>query len=76
MTPKDLNMAVYLKQMMDIGVNSFKVEGRMRSVYYIATVIYEYRNLFDKIKSTDEKMRAIRQNQNREKRGDNNAQND
>ena len=51
MTPKDLNMAVYLKQMMDIGVNSFKVEGRMRSVYYIATVIYEYRNLFDKIKS-------------------------
>jgi hypothetical protein len=32
--------------------------------------------LFDKIKSTDEKMRAIRQNQNREKRGDNNAQND
>ncbi len=51
MTPKDVNMAVYLKQMMDIGVNSFKVEGRMRSVYYIATVIYEYRNLFDKIKS-------------------------
>ncbi|MCX4253945.1 MAG: U32 family peptidase [Bacilli bacterium] len=51
MTPKDLNMAVYLKQMIDIGVNSFKVEGRMRSVYYIATVIYEYRNLFDKIKS-------------------------
>ena len=51
MTPKDLNMAVYLKQMMDIGVNSFKVEGRMRGIYYIATVIYEYRNLFDKIKS-------------------------
>ena len=51
MTPKDLNMSIYLKDMMDIGVNSFKVEGRMRSVYYIATVIYEYRHLFDKIKS-------------------------
>jgi len=51
MTPKDLNMSVYLKGMMDIGVNSFKVEGRMRSVYYIATVISEYRKLFDKIKS-------------------------
>ena len=51
MTPKDLNMSIYLKDMMDIGVNSFKVEGRMRSVYYIATVIYEYRNLMDKIKS-------------------------
>lgn len=51
MTPKDLNMATYLEDMMSIGVNSFKVEGRMRSVYYIATVIYEYRHLFDKIKS-------------------------
>ena len=51
MTPKDLNMATYLEDMMGIGVNSFKVEGRMRSVYYIATVIYEYRHLFDKIKS-------------------------
>ena len=51
MTPKDLNMATYLEDMMGIGVNSFKVEGRMRSVYYIATVIYEYHHLFDKIKS-------------------------
>ena len=51
MTPKDLNMSIYLKDMMDIGVNSFKVEGRMRSVYYIATIIYEYRSLIDKIKS-------------------------
>ena len=50
MTPKDLNMSIYLKDMMDIGVNSFKVEGRMRSIYYIATVIYEYRHLLDKIK--------------------------
>lgn len=51
MTPKDLNMAIYLKDMMNIGVNSFKVEGRMRSIYYIATVIYEYHKLFSKIKS-------------------------
>lgn len=51
MTPKDLNMAMYLKDMMDIGVNSFKVEGRMRSIYYIATVIYEYRKLIDLTKS-------------------------
>ena len=51
MTPKDLNMATYLKDMIDIGVNSFKVEGRMRSIYYIATIIYEYRRLLDKIKT-------------------------
>lgn len=59
MTPKDLNMSIYLKDMMDIGVNSFKVEGRMRSVYYIATVIYEYRHLMDKIKSNTLEKRDI-----------------
>lgn len=50
MTPKDLNMSTYLEEMIEVGVNSFKVEGRMRSVYYIATIIHEYRRLFDKIK--------------------------
>ena len=48
-TPKDLNMVPYIKQMIEIGVNSFKVEGRMRSIYYIATVINVYRNIIDKI---------------------------
>ena len=51
MTPKDLNMSTYLEEMIKVGVNSFKVEGRMRSVYYIATVISEYRHLLDKIAS-------------------------
>lgn len=49
MTPKDLNMVSNIKEMIDIGVNSFKVEGRMRSVYYIATVIDVYRRLIDKV---------------------------
>ena len=49
MTPKDLNMVSNIKEMIDVGVNSFKVEGRMRSVYYIATVIYVYRRLIDKV---------------------------
>ncbi len=49
MTPKDLNMVSNIKEMIDVGVNSFKVEGRMRSVYYIATVIYTYRRLIDKV---------------------------
>ncbi len=52
MTPKDLNMAKYLEDMVNIGINSFKVEGRMRSVYYIATVIYEYRKLINKMLSS------------------------
>ena len=47
-TPKDLNMVVNIPEMINIGVNSFKVEGRMRSIYYIATVIKTYREIIDK----------------------------
>lgn len=46
---KDLCMAEYLEDMINIGIDSFKVEGRMRSVYYIATVIMCYRKLIDGI---------------------------
>lgn len=49
MTPKDLNMVPFIKKMIEVGVNSFKIEGRMRSIYYIATVILIYRRLIDKI---------------------------
>lgn len=49
MTPKDLNMVPFIKEMIDVGVNSFKIEGRMRSIYYVATVILVYRRLIDKI---------------------------
>ncbi len=49
MTPKDLNMVPFIEEMIDVGINSFKIEGRMRSVYYIATVILIYRRLIEKI---------------------------
>ena len=49
MTPKDLNMVPFIKSMIDVGVNSFKIEGRMRSIYYVSTVILIYRRLIDKI---------------------------
>lgn len=51
MTPKDLNMVPFIKDMIDVGVNSFKIEGRMRSIYYVSTVILIYRRLIDKILS-------------------------
>lgn len=51
MTPKDLNMATFIDDMIKIGVNSFKIEGRMRSIYYIATIVLEYRKLLDKVKT-------------------------
>ncbi len=45
--PKDLSLFNYVKDMIDIGVTSFKLEGRMRSVYYTSTLILVYRRLID-----------------------------
>ncbi len=59
---KDLNMAEHIKEMMDIGVKSLKVEGRMRSLYYLATVIGTYREIIDRIENntlTDEIMEKL-----------------
>lgn len=49
MTPKDLNMVPFIKRMITAGINSFKIEGRMRSIYYVSTVILIYRRLIDRI---------------------------
>ena len=46
---KDLNMSLYIKDLIEIGVKSLKVEGRMRSIYYLATVIGSYRAIIDDI---------------------------
>lgn len=51
MTPKDLNMVSNIEEMLKSGVSSFKIEGRMRSIYYVSTVILVYRRLIDKIMS-------------------------
>jgi putative protease len=47
MAVKDLSMVTYIKELIDLGVRSFKIEGRMRSVYYIATVLNIYRKIID-----------------------------
>lgn len=45
---KDLNMLEYLPDMMNLGIESYKIEGRMKSMYYIATVANAYRTIMDK----------------------------
>lgn len=45
---KDLSMAENIPELIELGVDSFKIEGRMRSIYYIATVVNVYRKLIDK----------------------------
>ncbi|MBE6153099.1 MAG: U32 family peptidase [Firmicutes bacterium] len=47
MCSKDLSMIKYIGDMIDIGIKSFKIEGRMRSIYYIATVVNTYRKAID-----------------------------
>ena len=48
-TPKDLNMVKFLEEEINMGIDSFKIEGRMRSIYYVATVIWCYRRMIDGI---------------------------
>lgn len=46
---KDLNMVKYLDQLAKAGVTSFKIEGRMKSPYYVATITNAYRRAVDLI---------------------------
>ena len=51
MATKDLNMAEYIPDMIEVGVKSLKIEGRMRSLYYLATVVGTYRKIIDAYKN-------------------------
>ena len=42
---KDLSMVDFIDDLVKIGVASFKIEGRMRSMYYIATVVNAYKSI-------------------------------
>ncbi len=44
---KDLNMIDYIGEMIESGITSFKIEGRMKGEYYLATVINAYRRAID-----------------------------
>ena len=45
----DLNCLSFLDRIMDAGVTSFKIEGRMKTPYYVATVVNAYRRRIDAI---------------------------
>lgn len=44
---KDLCLLQEIPQLMAAGVDSFKIEGRMKSLYYVATVVQIYRRAID-----------------------------
>lgn len=47
MSPKDICYIENLSQLIDAGVYSFKIEGRMKSPEYVATVVSKYRKYID-----------------------------
>ena len=48
---KDLCMIEYIKDLVDAGVTSFKIEGRMKSPYYVATITNAYKRAIDDFQS-------------------------
>ena len=49
LSPKDLCLVEYLPQLIDAGVDSLKVEGRTKSLYYVSAVTKAYRNAIDEV---------------------------
>jgi len=49
MASKDLQSVRYISKLIDLNVESLKIEGRMKSIHYIATVVKTYRKLIDDI---------------------------
>ncbi|NLN14725.1 MAG: U32 family peptidase [Tissierellia bacterium] len=47
MNSKDLCMIEHIPDLIEAGINSFKIEGRVKSSYYVATVIRSYRMAID-----------------------------
>lgn len=47
MNSKDLCMIEYISELINAGINGFKIEGRMKSSYYVATVVQAYRKEID-----------------------------
>ena len=66
LSPKDLNTLELLPQLIETGVTSLKIEGRMKRPEYVATVVKVYRDALDKNFSTPEDKRKLAQIFNRD----------
>lgn len=47
MNSKDLNMLEHLDKLIEAGVDSIKIEGRVKKAFYVATVVNAYRHVLD-----------------------------
>ena len=51
LSSKDLMTLPVLKELVDIGIDAFKIEGRVKTLHYVATVVYAYRTALNAILS-------------------------
>ncbi|MFV0553024.1 MAG: peptidase U32 family protein [Anaerorhabdus sp.] len=56
MSSKDLMAAEFMYDLMEANVASLKIEGRMKSAYYIASVVHAYRKCIDEIGLTGQRL--------------------
>lgn len=55
---KDLNMVAHIPELVEAGIDSFKIEGRMKTALYVATVARTYRRAIDDYFCSEEQYRA------------------
>ncbi len=60
MGSRDLCAAEYMYPLMEAGVSSLKIEGRMKTEYYVACIVSAYRHLIDEIAETGKPLSAER----------------
>ncbi|CAN2040333.1 putative protease [Candidatus Magnetomoraceae bacterium gMMP-15] len=52
---KELALFPFMQELMDMGIKSFKIEGRMKSIHYIASILSFYRKIMDGEKFSDKR---------------------
>ena len=55
----DMNMIAHVEELKKAGIDSFKIEGRMKTVYYVANVVNAYRRAIDLENPTPEQINAL-----------------
>ena len=55
----DLNMLAHLPELISAGVSSLKIEGRMKTEYYVATVVGAYRRALDALAAGEDAYRNL-----------------
>lgn len=59
LSPKDLSLLNHINKLADMGINSFKIEGRLKGAGYVATAVGVYRKALDGKKITADDREAL-----------------